>query len=475
MSNPTPLHDPRIPEMGTVPQAMRMFRVNWIASELRSPSGIPLHSPDYVSRLGHVALLVDVRTPEELTGPLGYIPGSVWVPREECLARLTALDVDTPVVLVSRGGERAGELAKELETRGHRFVAALMGGVVAWRQVGFSTSRDPAILARAGELQEVDPVWVPRKRVLTRDDIVDHVGDPCALRWIKLAAMLVTGRLSCVDGRDDSGIIGTPGGDAGEFALALAALERVSGATLDDATVRALLLRRIDAFGRFYLHSDVHASNAFIRSMREDKRLDDALAHVFQPLEWRRFLRAPPEAVRDIVLEHIVVPAHMGCGHLRLSLLHGEAYGVRAELVRSMYRNFLSLRWEGVEENEIAVLPGGHAEGAVVRVLLEDGADAFSNVPLVSPMAAGSQMFLCHPQVSCFLREQMVRFLTRQRDLVPLPKGAEAALVAEVERLGDVQLGQTLAALAPGLPIFDVTFGDDRATVTEAGHVPAAS
>ena len=37
--------------------------------------------------------------------------------------------------------------------------------------------------------------------------------------------------------------------------------------------------------------------------------------------------------------------------------------------------------------------------------------DAFSKIPLVSPMAEGSQMFLNHPQVSCFLREQLVRFL----------------------------------------------------------------
>ena len=149
MSTPRPLHDPRIPDIGSVPQAMRMFRVNWIASELRSPSGIPLHTPDYVSRLGRVAHLVDVRTPEELTGALGYIPGSVWVPREEALERLSALDVDTPVVLVSRGGERAGELAKALESRGHRFVAALMGA--SWRGARWaSPPRASPTSSRAG-------------------------------------------------------------------------------------------------------------------------------------------------------------------------------------------------------------------------------------------------------------------------------------------------------------------------------------
>jgi rhodanese-related sulfurtransferase len=471
MSHAIPSPESRIPAIGAVPQALRMFRVNWVSAELRSPSGVPMHSPDYVSRLGRVALIVDVRTPEELTGPLGYIPGSVWVPRAEALARLAALAPETPVVLVSRGGERAGELAKALEDRGHRFVAALMGGVVAWRQVGFGTTRDPEILARPGALAAVAPEWAPQRRVLAREDIVEHLGDPRALRRVKLAAMLVTGRLSCVDGRDDAGIIGTPGGDIGDFALVLAALERVAGITLDDAAVRALLLRRIDAFGRCYLHTDIHASNASIAAMRSDRRLDAALAEVFEPLEWRRFLRSPPEAVREAVLEHIVVPEHMGCGHLRLSLQRSEAYGVRPGLVRALYRHFLALRWEGVEENEVAVLPGGHAEGAVVRVFLADGADAFSNVPLVSPMAAGSQMFLCHPQVSGFLREQLVRFVARQRDLVPLPPGASGALLAEVERLGQQQLGETLAALAAGLPIFDVTFAGDAVDVTAAGAV----
>ena len=76
------VNEARIPAMGTVPQAERMFRINWVAAELRSPSGIPLHSPDYVSRLGRSARIVDVRTPEELVGPLGYIPGSDWIPAD---------------------------------------------------------------------------------------------------------------------------------------------------------------------------------------------------------------------------------------------------------------------------------------------------------------------------------------------------------------------------------------------------------
>lgn len=475
MIEPTRVRDARIPEIGTVSQAERMFRVNWVATELRSPSNVPMLPPDYVSRLGRGVRIVDLRTPEELTGPLGYIPGSDWVPAEEAVETLASLPPDAPVVLVSRGGERAGAVAQRLEAGGAHFVAALMGGIVAWRQVGFATSRDPSILARRGQVRDTRPTWVTTRRALTRDDIERHVGDPLSTRWIRLAALLVSGRLSCVDGRDDSGVIGTPGGDAGEFVLALGALERVTGARFDDRAMRALLLRRLDAFGRFYLHTDVSASNALIASLRSDRRMDDALAHVFETLEWRRFMASPPESVRGVLLEHMLVPAHIGCGHLRLSMLNPEAYGVRRALVESFLRTFLSLRWEGVDENEIAVLPGGHAEGAVVNITLQDGAEAFSRIPLVSPMAEGSQMFINHPQVSDFLRDQLVRFLAHQRDLAPLGGGGQRELLGALGVLGATQMTRTLTALAAGLPVYEVTFGDAGVTVTAQGHVPAAT
>ncbi len=474
MQGSTNLRDARIPPMGTVPQAERMFRTNWVASEMRSPRGAPLHAPDYVSRLGRAARLVDVRTPEELVGPLGYIPGSDWVPEEEVYDVLAATPDDEPTVIISRGGERSNAVASELERRGKRFVASLMGGVVAWRQVGFSTVRDAAILARRGALRALRPTWEPTRRELTCEDIERHVGDPMSLRWVKLAAMLVSGRRSCVDGRDDSGVIGTPGGDAGEFLVAASALERVSGRLLGDDDVRTLMLRWIDAFGRFYLHSDVSASNTIIQAMRADRRLDAALANVFEPLEWRRFWRSPPEDVRPVLLEHSLVPAHIGCGHLRLTMLRSEQYGVRRALVESFYRAFWTLRWDGIDENELAVLPGGHAEGAVVRVLLDEGVEAFSRVPLVSPMAEGSQMFLAHPQVIGYLRGLAVRFLARQRDVVSLAPGGEEALAETLGAMADAQLGITLSHLAAGLPVFDLHFGDRGVRVTAGGRVQAA-
>lgn len=466
------LHDARIPDEGTVDPAERMFRVNWIAAEFRSPSGIPLFSADYVSRLGRAARIVDVRDAAELVGPLGFVPGSDWVPEEQTLASLGALGNDEPIILVSRGGERAGKLAATLELQGKRYIGALFGGIIDWRQAGLSTIRDPEILGRKGQLRPLHTRWSAEQKEISASDLETHVGDPRAIQWRKLAALLVNGRLSCVDGRDDSGVMGTPGGDAGEFLLALASVERVTERALDDATVHALLLRRLDVFGNFYFHTDVNAGNAFVASMRGDRRLDAALKNVFEPLEWRRFMRSPPKEVQAIVLEHAVQPAHLGCGHLRLALQHPERYGMRPALIESFLRSFFELSWAGHDENETQVLPGGHAEGAVVNVVVEHGVEAFSRIPLVSPMVSGSQMFVNHPQVSEFLRSQLGRFLARQTDLFGLGNGAAQALIDTVCDLGTTQLGHTLAELAPGLPVYEIRFDDHyRARVTPAGRV----
>jgi rhodanese-related sulfurtransferase len=471
MSEATRLHDARIPDTDTVHPAERMFRLNWVAAEFRSPSGIPLMTADYVSRLGRAVRLVDLRSPEELAGPLGYIPGSDWVQCEQALQVLAELPDDDPVVLISRGGERAGALALALEQMGKRFVAGLFGGVLAWRQVGLLTVRDPEIFSRQGTLRAARTSWETSKGKLAKADIEAHVGDARSLRWMKVAALLVSGRLSCVDGRDDSGVMGTPGGDAGEFLLALAALERVTGRAVDDSTMHTLLLRRLDAFGRFYFHTDVNASNTLIAALRADHRFNAALAKVWLPLEWRRFMQSPPVAVRSALLEHMMEPSHLGCGHLRLALQHPERYGIRPKLIEAFLRSFLSLRWQGHEDNEIAVLPGGHAEGAVVNIVVEHGIEAFSKIPLVSPMSEGSQMFINHPQVSSFLRDQIARFLAQQGDQVTLGAGGTAELNAVLEELGGVQLGHTLSSLAAGLPIYEVRFDDTAAHVAAMGHV----
>lgn len=344
--------------------------------------------------------------------------------------------------------------------------------MVAWKMLGFDVMRDPEVLARHGKIAAPSHIPQAQKGALDLQRVEDHLGASATVRWLKLAGLLVHGRMSCVDGRDHRGVVGTPGGDVGEMLLALAAYEQVTGEQLDEQRVRALVRRRLDRFGRLYLHSDGATSNKLIKSFRSDRRLDAALANVWESLEWRRFLITPPRDVRDAMLEHLVLPEHLGCGHLRLAMQNPADYGARPELARSLLTAFFRESWEGSVDTEYVVLPGGHAESGVLSVVLEDTLEAFSSIPLISPSAGAYQMFVIHPQVAGYLRRQFVRFLERQRDLVVLDNTQTTKFDATLDELAARQAGQTLGHLAKGLPHFEVTFPTSGDPTTRLlGHI----
>lgn len=453
--------DPRVPPIGSVSQAERMCRVNWVTAERRGVQGEALLLPDYVSRQGRFVRVIDLRDSQSMIGPLGYVPDSDWFPQEDWDALLAQAQPKEPLVLVSLAHDKAAAaLALRLEAAGCEFAAILSGGIEAWRTTGLSVSRDPEIFSRRATLRALPAssftgVTAP---VLDEDAIRAHVGDPRNVRRVRLGALLNHGRMSCVDGRDGTAIIGVPGGDAGEFILALGAYEDRSGSTLSTADIHGLLQARLDAFGSFYIHSDVNASNSLIKSLRADPRFDAALESVFHTLEWRRFMNSPPPSVRAALLEHMLIPENIGCGHLRLSLLHAEDYGVRRALAEDVLRSLFLTRWAGACEPDYVVLPGGHAEQAVLSVTIEAPLDSFSWVPLISPSTARHQVFVMHPQVIAHQRHALSAWLASAAP-TPLPT---ASLCAATASLGSQQASHTLHHLAHGLPSFSIHFGPNN-------------
>ncbi|MFO0709546.1 MAG: rhodanese-like domain-containing protein [Sandaracinus sp.] len=464
--------DSLLPPIGTVPASERMLRANWLSAIERSPSGKPLLWPEFVARQGRSVHIVDVREPEELVGPLGHIPGSDWVPPERVPSLVERLGKHAKIVLVSRAGERSGPLAAQLEALGMPFVGSMIGGIVAWRYLGFATTRDASILSRRDVVRpHAEPT--PHHGVLSLADVESHVGDPTSVRWMKMAAILLHGRQSCVDGRDETAIVGTPGGDAGELLLGLSAVEAVSGEKLTPLQIRTILGRRLGTLGRFYLHGDVGAANALIASMRGDRRLESALSQISETMQWRRFFASPPAHVREIVMEHTLVPAHIGCGHLRLMATRPEVYGARPELVFGLLEAFFRARWDGAIDAEFTALPGGHEEGAVLDVRLDEELRAFTSVPLISPLAQGTQTFVSHPEVASYLRADIAHFLSRQTDALRVGPPHAPAIAQAMESMAATQTAATLGTLAAGLPIYRVSFGRGGSFhVAEAGLVP---
>lgn len=98
----------------------------------RAPTGAPRVTLDWVARHAGDVRVVDVRQPEEFTGPLGHLPGAELVPLAALEAAAGAWDRAAPIVVVCRSGGRSERAAMLLEQQGFKKVASMIGGMAAW-------------------------------------------------------------------------------------------------------------------------------------------------------------------------------------------------------------------------------------------------------------------------------------------------------------------------------------------------------
>ena len=81
-------------------------------------------------------IVLDVRTPEELSGPLGKIDGVVNIPVQELEKRVGELDKykDKEIAVICRTGHRSSIGTKILMKHGFTKVENVEGGMTAYRQ-----------------------------------------------------------------------------------------------------------------------------------------------------------------------------------------------------------------------------------------------------------------------------------------------------------------------------------------------------
>ena len=92
------------------------------------------------SHLGALKL-VDVREPDEFTGPLGHIAGSELVPMGQVLDAAAQWDRAVPTLLICRSGARSGRVAAVLAQAGFTEMYNLAGGMLAWNGLGLPVER----------------------------------------------------------------------------------------------------------------------------------------------------------------------------------------------------------------------------------------------------------------------------------------------------------------------------------------------
>ena len=245
------------------------------------------------------------------------------------------------------------------------------------------------------------------------------------------------GMFSCIDGRERNGIVGTPGGTAGQFLLMLAAFEKAQGETIQSDEVQPILERYLEKVPGFYLHTDAHA----VGHLKE--MFGEFNIHTGKGVN------------KDDILKALVNPKNIGCGHIRYMLLQGkENYRIRPELVEEFLKALYLLLWEDEKKIELAILGGEHEEGAVVTVVVDGDITPETKLPLIKPNTEDGQIFMYHPQVAGVLRER----ITKEAEYIfgqPIDKEKLKEALADIS---EAQLNATLSNLASGKPSFTAHF-----------------
>ena len=101
-------------------------------------SGVWEVEPHWLEENLNAVQVVDVREPNEFSGPLGHIRGATLIPLGELAARARELPADKPIVAVCRAGSRSAHATAILQKAGLAKVANLPGGMLRWRGEGRS-------------------------------------------------------------------------------------------------------------------------------------------------------------------------------------------------------------------------------------------------------------------------------------------------------------------------------------------------
>lgn len=282
--------------------------------------------------------------------------------------------------------------------------------------------------------------------IFTEETLRRHLEGGGNVEWVELKDLLADRSEACVDGRGELGVVGVPGGNAGEFLLALSTYEDLTGIELSDDKITSIFEEYLTEYGKFYMHTDSHALH---HMGVEESDLEN------------------PEPAKQIeLLEKLTKAENIGCGHLKLAMKNPNEYGMRPDLIKGMFRAFFKSLWSGNKDVEFVILSGEHKEGAVISVRVEaETVNKETKVPTIKPQVGelGTQTFVYHPQAVEFLRREISEGINKVI-------GVETGGNVDVEEFGSAmiakgnkQIEATVKVLAKDddgnkLPSFEVLY-----------------
>jgi len=125
---------------GRIPAAELPQAANW-APIRRTFAGIDEIEPEWVAMHRDSISVIDVREPDEYSGPSGHIDGAKLIPLGRLASQLEEIERGKPIVTVCRSGGRSAQALVMLKRAGFDQVANLAGGMIHWHELGLPVTR----------------------------------------------------------------------------------------------------------------------------------------------------------------------------------------------------------------------------------------------------------------------------------------------------------------------------------------------
>eukprot|EP00929_Paragymnodinium_shiwhaense_P008984 TRINITY_DN112990_c0_g1_i1.p1 TRINITY_DN112990_c0_g1~~TRINITY_DN112990_c0_g1_i1.p1 ORF type:complete len:538 (+),score=137.27 TRINITY_DN112990_c0_g1_i1:132-1745(+) len=350
----------------------------------------------------------------------------------------------------------------------------------AGESVGTSTSQsaavDPAASTCTCEQEQAGPQCKLTKVIVHED----HSGTGMALADVSAVyggnepmltdpqrAMVTLARVSetpfmCLDDRITKPSMATPGGDLGEFVLALASYYQErdpSGSTgvPTQEAVNSMLLKYVTMLppSRPIVFCTDERAVAHLEAVLPAENLD---------------LQSPPRhAMEAGLLEKMVDVESQGDSHFRLMLKRPEWYQLDDYLVPMVIKAFYSMLWKQQQDPNFVLYRSPRLKLEVLPRPEPSSPQAFLEVssgnichesglaPLITPRDGVRNVLVSHLDAVSHRREELAAFFARVANATPL-KLDKGRLHERLDRHGLLALEATGSRIAAGLPFYTLEY-----------------
>jgi len=289
--------------------------------------------------------------------------------------------------------------------------------------------------------------------VVKADDLVGSFAQVATLEWAHIAQT----SFSSLDGRNDEKVLGTPGGDMGEFIQALNAYTKVSNKVFTADEVSAIFERYLKVMTR----------NKFFYETDERSYLKIAVATGCKNLHVAEMggLRHKREAYLSV----IATPEYIGDRFIRFLAQNSTDLGLVPEYVQYALAAYHKVLWTNPSEKAqklcyLEVKGKGDTHKALVNIMTPIFCVDQGLAPMVSQqLACPAPVLINHPDAVKILRRELVSVFKYDGE----PKVDPRDVLAAYNELAQENLDKYWGEVGTDLPIYNVEFQNSSPLMSE--------